>query len=76
MAQSIREIKRRIRSISSTMQITKAMELVSSAKLNKSKARLIRTRPYYLTVLRNIRQTLNIIGGDHPLLRERPINKS
>ena len=45
MAQSTRDIKRRIKSISSIMQITKAMELVSSAKLTKTREKLIRTRP-------------------------------
>ena len=76
MAQSTRDIKRRIKSISSTMQITRAMELVSSAKLTKAKERLIRTRPYYYTVLKNIQQTFNIVGDRHPLLMDKEINKS
>jgi F-type H+-transporting ATPase subunit gamma len=76
VAQSTRDIKRRIKSISNIMQITKAMELVSSAKLNKARERLIRTRPYYYTVLKNLQQTFNIVGDHHPLLREREIKKS
>lgn len=76
MAQSTRDIRRRIKSISSTMQITKAMELVSSAKLTKSKERLIRTRPYYYTVQKNIRQTFNTIAERHPLLIEREVHKT
>lgn len=76
MGQSTRDIRRRIKSISSTMQITKAMELVSSAKLTKAKERLIRTRPYYYTVQKNIRQTFNTIAERHPLLIEREVHKS
>ncbi|WFA08153.1 ATP synthase F1 subunit gamma [Tissierella sp. Yu-01] len=76
MAQSTRDIKRRIKSISSIMQITNAMELVSSAKLIKARERLIKTRPYYHTVLKNMHQTFNIVGDHHPLLKEREINRS
>lgn len=76
MAQSTRDIKRRIKSIGSIMQITKAMELVSSAKLTKAKERLIRTRPYYYTVLKNIQQTFNTVGDIHPLLMDKEIKKS
>ncbi len=40
-------IKRRIKSVGSTRQITKAMELVSSSKLRKAKARAEQARPYF-----------------------------
>jgi len=76
MAQSTRDIKRRIKSISSTMQITRAMELVSSAKLIKARERLIRTRPYYYTVLENMQQTFNMVKDYHPLLKDRKIKNS
>ena len=44
---SMKDIKLRIRSVESTMQITKAMELVASSKLRKSKERQERCRPYF-----------------------------
>ena len=40
MAGSMKEIKLRIRSVESTMQITKAMELVASSKLRRAKERV------------------------------------
>lgn len=77
MAQSIRDIKRRIKGIGNMMQITNAMGLVASAKLIKAREKLIRTRPYYFTVRRNIQQTINTVGENaHPLLRRRPIRRS
>ena len=77
MAKSIRDIKRRIRSINGTMKITSAMELVSSAKLVKARERLIRTRPYYSTVHRNFTETYSALNKtEHPLLKEREIHSS
>lgn len=43
----MKDIKRRIKSVKSTMQITKAMELVSSSKLRKAKQRAESARPYF-----------------------------
>ncbi len=43
----MKAIKRRIKSVSSTRQITKAMELVASSKLRKAKARAEFARPYF-----------------------------
>lgn len=43
----MKAIKRRIKSVSSTRQITKAMELVASSKLRKAKARAELARPYF-----------------------------
>ena len=40
MAGSMKEIKLRIKSVKSTMQITKAMELVASSKLRRAKERV------------------------------------
>ena len=44
---SMRDIKRRKSSISSTQQITKAMKLVSTVKLQKAKTRAEQTDPYF-----------------------------
>ncbi len=77
MAQSTRDIKRRIKGIGNMMQITNAMGLVSSAKLVKAREKLIRTRPYYYTVLNNIERIFGIIEEiDYPLLQKRDIKRS
>ncbi len=47
MASGIKEIRLRIKSVESTMQITKAMELVASAKLRRARERLDQARPYF-----------------------------
>ncbi|MBS4538322.1 ATP synthase F1 subunit gamma [Clostridium sp. D2Q-11] len=75
MAQeSMQDIKRRIKSVGNTKQITKAMELVSSAKLKKSRRRLEKTEPYFLTVLRSIQDILaSSRGVSHPMLENREV---
>ena len=47
MAGSMKDIKLRIKSLESTMQITKAMELVASSKMRRAKERVERSRPYF-----------------------------
>lgn len=77
LAQSTKEIKRRIRGVSSTKQITKAMELVSSSKLKRARKSLEQSRPYYNTVLANIQDILNFEKNlKHPLLDNREIKTS
>ena len=49
-ASSMKDIKLRIKSVESTMQITKAMELVASSKLRRAKERAEETRPYFTTL--------------------------
>ena len=44
---SMNDIKSRLKSVRSTMQITKAMELVATSKLRRAKERVERARPYY-----------------------------
>ena len=43
---SLIDIRRRIRSVSNTQQITKAMKMVSAAKLRRAQDRVIASRPY------------------------------
>lgn len=43
---SMRDIKRRIKSVNSTSQITKAMKLVSTVKMQKARRDLETTRPF------------------------------
>ncbi|WIV12178.1 ATP synthase F1 subunit gamma [Proteiniborus sp. MB09-C3] len=74
MAQSMKDIKRRIRSVGGIKQITKAMELVSSAKLRKARERLEMSRPYYQTLVRSIQDILSSTTGiRHPLLVKREV---
>lgn len=50
MAANMKAVKLRIKSVQSTMQITKAMELVASSKLRKAKERAETCRPYFHTL--------------------------
>lgn len=56
----MREIKRRIKSVNSTKQITKAMELVSSAKLRRARQKYDQIKPYFNTV----KETIDVILSD------------
>lgn len=77
MAESTRDVKRRIKGIGSIKQITKAMELVSSSKLRKARERLEKSRPYYNTVYENIREVLENAGNmKHPYLDVRDVKRS
>lgn len=60
-ASSIKTIKNRIKSIRSTMQITKAMELVASSKLRSALERIERSKPYFNI----LSQTLADIAADN-----------
>ena len=51
---SMRDIKRRQMSVTSTQQITKAMKLVSTVKLQKAKARAERNKPYFHALYKTI----------------------
>ena len=71
---TIRDIKRRIKSVKSTQQITKAMELVAAAKLRRAQGRAVQARPYaegMEQMLRNLAGTLSAM--QHPLTEERPV---
>ena len=60
-ATSMNDIKSRIKSVGSTMQITKAMELVATSKLRRAKERVERARPFYETLSDAI-NTLLLVG--------------
>ena len=51
---NMKDIKRRIKSVQSTMQITKAMELVASSKMRRAKERALAARPYFNTMYRTV----------------------
>ena len=49
------DIKRRIKSIGNTRQLTRAMKMVSAAKLRRAQERIIKARPYAHSILRLLR---------------------
>ena len=71
---NLKEIRNRITSVSSTMQITSAMKMVSAAKLKKAQDAIIAMRPYsekLTELLQNLSATLDgDIGGDFTKQRE------
>lgn len=74
---STKEIKTRIRSMESTKQITKAMEMVAASKLRKAQNQVLAARPYYQT----LRQTIDDIAAcnqdfSSPYLQSRPVKKT
>lgn len=73
----MRDIKRRIKSVNSTKQITKAMELVSSAKLRKAKESLEKTRPYFNMMGETINEIIASTKGiKHEYLIPREVKKT
>jgi F-type H+-transporting ATPase subunit gamma len=74
--ESLKILRRRIRSVSSTMQLTRAMELVSAAKLRKAQTRLISSRPYaskMQTILENLSSASTVLA--HPLFEKREVKQ-
>jgi len=79
---NILDIRRRIRSVTNTRQITKAMKMVSAAKLRRAQERAMAARPYaqmLTNVLKSLVSRAEIYDPDtgepkHPLLARRPEN--
>ena len=77
---SLIDIRRRIRSVRNTQQITKALKMVSAAKLRKAQERAIAARPYgtiLQQMLANVAEAASQSpeGAGHPLLAVRPENR-
>ena len=70
---SSKEIKNRIRSLESTKQITKAMEMVASSKLRQAQQQVLASRPYFL-LLRHAIDQIASCGDDFdsPYLKQTP----
>ncbi len=70
---SKQDLRRRIRSVRSTQQLTRAMKMVYAAKLRRSQAAVLEARPY-AAALEGVLRSLagHTGGGRHPLLVERP----
>ncbi len=72
---SLRDIRRRIRSVRNTAQITKAMELVAASRMRRAQQRVLAARPYAeaMNVMINQLGTARREGAAlHPLLQQRP----
>ena len=76
---SLIDIRRRVRSVKNTQQITKAMKMVSAAKLRKAQERALAARPYAKMLeemLANVAEAASQNpDNDHPLLAVRPEQK-
>ena len=74
---SMRDIKRRKSSIQSTQQITKAMKLTSTVKLQKAKARAEQCKPYFDIMYETVHAMLAKSGNiDHPYLKAKTSGKT
>ena len=73
---STKEIKNRIRSMESTKQITKAMEMVAASKLRRAQAQVLNSRPYF-EILKNTIDQIVAKNRDFssPYLVTRPVKK-
>jgi F-type H+-transporting ATPase subunit gamma len=75
---SLRDIRRRIRSVKNTAQITKAMELVAASRMRRAQQRVTQARPYS-SAMRAMIARLGAARREgealHPLLQQRPIQR-
>ncbi len=75
---SLRDIRRRIRSVKNTAQITKAMQMVASSKMRRAQERVQQARPYAEQIRALVSRLANAAGEDLgegvALLRTRPIH--
>lgn len=68
---SLIDIRRRVRAVKSTQQITKAMKMVSASKLRRAQDRIINARPYANQALRVMSSVARRVDPSlHPLLRQ------
>ena len=73
---NLKEIRTRITSVESTMQITSAMKMVSAAKLKRAQDAITQMRPFaekFNEILLNVSSTVE--GGEHPLMKKTNGNK-
>ncbi|MDQ3278393.1 MAG: ATP synthase F1 subunit gamma [Bacteroidota bacterium] len=77
MAGQLKEVRNRIKSVQSTQQITKAMKMVSAAKLRRAQDAIVQMRPYarkLQEMLSNIVSNTEVEGGN-ALAIERPVER-
>ena len=73
---STRDIRRRIKSVKNTAQITKAMQMVAAAKMRRAQQNALVGRPYAQLLNEIMAETvIRTKGFDHPLIQSRPVKK-
>jgi F-type H+-transporting ATPase subunit gamma len=73
---STRDIRRRIKSVRSTAQITKAMQMVAASKMRKAQQAALNGRPFAAMLYRfQRRATTQVVDFSHPLLEKREMRK-
>jgi len=75
--ESLKVLRRRIRSVTNTKQITKAMQMVAAARLRKAQGRLETSRPY-ASKMQEILENLSAVSGfvENPLFKKREVKKT
>jgi F-type H+-transporting ATPase subunit gamma len=74
---SLKAIRTRITSVKNTRKITRAMKLVSTAKLRRAQDALIAARPYSAAITKVVSELSAVAGADsHKLFEERPLEKA
>ena len=78
MSGQLKEVRNRIASVESTQQITKAMKMVSAAKLRHAQESIIQMRPYAQKLQEMLSNIVSSLGGDSDikLAAERPVEKA
>src|SRR2546422_2240384 len=77
MGAKLRTVRRRIRSVQSTMKITRAMELIATSRILKAQQRVEAARPYAERLTAAITDVASASAAlRHPLLEERPEPKA
>ena len=74
---SLLDIRRRIRAVKSTQQITKAMKMVAASRLRRAQERIQQARPFATQMLRVLNSlAARVDPASHPLLDERAVPKA
>jgi F-type H+-transporting ATPase subunit gamma len=74
---SLLDIRRRVRAVKSTQQITKAMKMVAASKLRRAQERVQQARPYAAQMLRVLNSLASRVDPSaHPLLEERKMPRA
>ena len=77
MGAKLRETRRRIRGVQSTMKITRAMELIAASQIRRAQERVEQARPYAELITRAIQDVAGAADVlEHPLLEGRPDPKA
>src|SRR5690349_17307473 len=77
MSGKLKEVRERMKSVASTQQITKAMKMVSAAKLRKAQESITRIRPYADKLNQMLRNVLSAVGSDVSISygKDRPVDR-